>query len=86
MSSTNFAVSGGSVNILNVRSCIREYISEKSESRGFNLDSYAVRLDGEPSRVVVELVIGPHGAEQVEPFKVTVVFGALGEKFDEAPD
>jgi len=75
MGSISFAASPGSLNILRVPSSMREYINEKSAGRGFNLESFEIRHEADPNRVVVELLIGPHGAEQIEPFKVSIVLG-----------
>lgn len=75
MSKETFAASVGSLNILHVPNSMRQYINEKSEGRGFGLESYEVRRETDPNRVVVNLVIGPHGAEQLDAFQVTLVFG-----------
>jgi hypothetical protein len=78
MGSTDFAASAGSLNILQVPRSMREYINEKGEGRAFNLDSFEIRHDTDPNRIVVELLIGPHGAEQIEAFKVSVVLSDAG--------
>ena len=52
---------------------MREYINEKSEGRSFNLESFEIRHETDPNRVVVDLLIGPHGAEQLDAFKVSLV-------------
>jgi hypothetical protein len=75
MDSRTFDRAAGPVNILHVPVSIREYINEKSEGRRFNLESFAIRHETDPNRVVVDLLIGPKGAEQLEPFKVSVVLG-----------
>jgi hypothetical protein len=73
MHSRTFVAAAGSLNILEVPASIREYINEKSEGRRFNLESFVIRHETDPNRVVVELLIGPKGAEQLEPFRVSVV-------------
>ena len=75
MGSTSFAASPGSINILRVPSSMREYINENSAGRGFSLESFEIHHEAVPNRLVVDLFIGPHGAEQLEPFKVSLVLG-----------
>ena len=66
---TSFAASAGSPGILQVPSSMRQYINEKSAGRGFNLEAYEIRHETDPNRVVVDLLIGPHGAEQLQGFQ-----------------
>ena len=75
MDSRTFAAAAGLLNVLDVPISICEYINEKGEGRRFNLESFEIRHETDPNRVVVNLLIGPKGAEQVEPFKVSVVLG-----------
>ena len=75
MDSRTFAAAAGSMNILDVPVLIREYISEKGEGRRFNLESFGIRHETDPNRVVVDLLIGPKGAEQIEPFTVSIILG-----------
>jgi hypothetical protein len=75
MNSRTFVATAGSVNILDVPISIREYINEKGDGRRFNLESFGIQHETDPNRVVVELLIGPKGAEQIEPFKVSIVLG-----------
>jgi hypothetical protein len=74
-SRTFVAAAGSATNILDVPISIREYINEKGEGRRFNLESFGIRHETDPNRVVVDLLIGPKGAEQLEPFEVSVVLG-----------
>jgi len=73
--SRTFVAVAGLANILDVPISIREYINEKREGRRFNLESFDIRHETDPNRVVIDLVIGPNGAEQLEPLKVIVVLG-----------
>ena len=75
MDSRTFAAAAGLLNVLDVPISICEYINKKGEGRRFNLESFEIRHETDPNRVVVNLLIGPKGAEQVEPFKVSVVLG-----------
>jgi hypothetical protein len=75
MNNRTFAAAAGSLNVLDVPMSIREYINEKGEGRRFNLKSFGIRHETDPNRVVVDLLIGPKGAEQVEPFKVSILLG-----------
>jgi len=75
MDTRTFVAVGGSLNILDVPMSIREYINEKSDGRRFSLESFGIRHETDPNRVVVDLLIGPKGAERLEPFKVSVVLG-----------
>jgi hypothetical protein len=70
-----FEVAAGSPNILTVPRQARDYISERSESRSFNLDTFSIDRKFEPHEVILRLGIGQRGAEQLEPFTVTVVLG-----------
>jgi hypothetical protein len=74
MSTTTFEVAAGSPNVLTVPREARDYISERSESRSFNLDSFSIDRF-EPHEVIIRLGIVQKGAEQLEPFTVTVVLG-----------
>lgn len=75
MDSRTFVATAGSLNILDVPISIRQYINEKGEGRRFSLESFGIRHETDPNRVVLDLLIGPKGAEQIEPFKVSVVLG-----------
>jgi hypothetical protein len=75
MDSGTFAAAAGSLNVLDVPILIREYLNEKGEGRRFNLKSFEIRHETDPNRVAVDLLIGPKGAEQIEPFRVSVVLG-----------
>jgi hypothetical protein len=74
-----FEVAAGSPNILTVprqaRDYISDYLSERSESRGFNLDSFSIDRKFEPHEVIIHLGIAQRGAEYLEPFTVTIVLG-----------
>jgi hypothetical protein len=65
-------VSAGSLNTLNVPPEMRDYINERGEGRSFNLDSFIVRKTIELHQVIIELLIAQKGAEQLEPFQVTL--------------
>jgi hypothetical protein len=75
MDSRSFVAAPGSLNILDVPASMREYIHERGEGRRFSLESFDIRHETDPNRVVVDLLIGPKGAEHLEPFKVSVVLG-----------
>ena len=75
MDNRTFDHAAGSVNILQVPTSIREYINEKGEGRRFNLESFAIRHETDPNGVMVDLLIGPKGAEQLQPFTVSVILG-----------
>lgn len=75
MDNRTFVAAAGSLNMLEVPVSIREYINEKGEGRRFNLESFAIRRESDLNRVVIELSIGPTGAEQLEPFNVSVSLG-----------
>jgi hypothetical protein len=70
-----FEVAASSPNILTVPRQARDYINERSESRSFNLDSFSIDRKSEPHEVIIHLGIAQRGAEQLEPFAVTVVLG-----------
>jgi len=53
----------------------RNLPTERSESRSFNLDSVSIDRKFEPHEVIIRLGIAQRGAEQLEPFTVTVVLG-----------
>ena len=75
MSTTTFEVAAGSPNVLTVPREARDYISERSESRSFNLDSFSIDKKFEPHEVIIRLGIAQKGAEQLQPFAVSVVLG-----------
>jgi len=75
MGTMTFEVAAGSPNILTVPRQARDYISDRSESRSFNLDSFSIDRKFEPHEVIIHLGIAQRGAEQLEPFTVAVVLG-----------
>ncbi len=75
MNTTMFEIAAGSPNVLKVPREARDYISEKGESRSFNLDSFEVDRSFEPHQVVIHLRIAQRGAEQLEPFMVSMALG-----------
>jgi hypothetical protein len=54
---------------------MRDYINEKGEGHSFNLESFSLRREVEPNQVIIDLLIGPAGAEQLTPFTVSIVLG-----------
>ena len=75
MSAMTFEVAAGSSNVLNIPGEARDYINERSESRSFNLDSFSIDRKFEPHEVIIRLGVVKKGAEQLEPFTVSVVLG-----------
>ena len=75
MNTTTFEIAAGSPNILSVPRAAREYISERGESRSFNLDSFDVDRSFEPHQVVIHLRVTRKGAEQLDPFTVALTLG-----------
>jgi hypothetical protein len=84
MSTTTFEIAAGSSNLLRVPREARDYISEKGESRSFNLDSFELDRSFEPHQVVIHLRIAKKGAEQLTPFEVILTLGepAAGQLSD----
>jgi hypothetical protein len=72
---TPFDLTPGVFNLLKVPRHIRDYINEQGEGRSFNLESFSLRREVETHQVIVDLLIGPTGAEQLTPFTVSVVLG-----------
>ncbi len=59
---------------------MRGYINEQGEGRSFNLESFGMSYETEPHRVVIELLVGKKGAEQLEPFTVSLSLGDLAAR------
>ena len=75
MSFTNFELSAGSLNTLSVPREIRDYVSERGQDRHFNLESFNVQQNAQPRQVAADFRIIASGAEQLEPFAVTLTLG-----------
>jgi len=75
MTSLNLEIPAGLQNTLIVPREIRDYINEQAEGRSFQVDSVSLRRISEPRKIAIDLHIAPTGAEQVEPFTVSLGFG-----------
>ena len=53
---------------------MRNYINEQGEGRNFHITSVQVHEVSEPRTIIVDLQIGPTGAEQLDPFVVSAGF------------
>lgn len=80
MDLTTLKVSSGSPNTLSVPRQMRDYINERGEGRSFNLESFSVQKKAELHQVVIEFLIAQKGAEQLEPFHVTLALGEPAAK------
>lgn len=84
MDRTTLEVSAGTSNTLTVPRQMRDYINEKGEGRRFNLDSFSIQKTDE-HQVLIEFLIAQIGAEQVEPFQITLTLGGpAGKQVQEA--
>jgi hypothetical protein len=54
---------------------MRDYINERGAGRSFNLDSFTVQKKVDPHHLVIEFLISQRGADQLEPFQITLAFG-----------
>jgi hypothetical protein len=80
MSITTFELSAGAPNTLRVPRAIRDYINERGEGRSFNLESFTVSQNTQPRQIAVDFRITPTGAEQLEPFTVSLILGEPATK------
>jgi hypothetical protein len=75
MNPITLEVAGGSPNTLKVPREMRDYINERGEGRAFNIESFDIQQNDQPRQVVIDFRITKTGAEQLEPFTVSLVLG-----------
>jgi hypothetical protein len=75
MNPTTLEVSAGLQNTLSTPREIRDYINERGEGRSFNIESVSVHQEPQPRKIVMHFRITPIGAEQLDPFIVSLVLG-----------
>lgn len=73
MNPTTLDISAGSPNTLSVPRAVRDYVNERGEGRSFSLESLRAQHIFQPHQIVVDFRVSPTGAEQIEPFTVTLV-------------
>jgi hypothetical protein len=54
---------------------MRNYINERGEGRSFNIESVSVHQTDELRKFVIDFHIAPTGAEQLDPFIVSLGLG-----------
>ena len=78
MNATTLEIPSGQHTTLTTPRQIRDYINERGEGRTFHIESIAVRQD--QKKILVDLSIAATGAEQLDPFVVTLGLGQLAAR------